>query len=242
MCNIGDQKRRGFTIVELLVVIGIIAVLIALLLPTLMKARDAVRQVQCASNLRQVQQCVFYYATRHQGVLPYGYWPAAPQSTVFEIVSLTFFGHDKALSGIPSSNKKCEAYCVSYENSLGVKLSGKFFTYSFFGKNQESLFIQLGTYPGLGLHPQWTKLSAVRRASEVTAFYDGAGDWGTSQGTFTRDPTLPYVPASGPRPHHSQGFNIVYMDGHVERVPITFPLDYTTTERWERLIGIRGLR
>ena len=49
-----NRKQDGFTLIELLVVISIIALLIALLLPALGKAREAAREVQCRSNLRQI--------------------------------------------------------------------------------------------------------------------------------------------------------------------------------------------
>ena len=63
----------GFTLVELLVVVGIIAVLISILLPALSKARDAARKTACLSNLRQVHQLIAMYANEYKDRVPVGY-------------------------------------------------------------------------------------------------------------------------------------------------------------------------
>lgn len=62
--------RRGFTLVELLVVIGIIAVLIAILLPALQKARQAAQLTSCMSNLKQIGNASANFAVEHQGYYP----------------------------------------------------------------------------------------------------------------------------------------------------------------------------
>ncbi len=65
-------SRSGFTLVELLVVIGVIAVLIAILLPALNKARDQARTLMCLSNLRQIVVGMTMYAGENKDFLPWG--------------------------------------------------------------------------------------------------------------------------------------------------------------------------
>ena len=60
-------RRAGFTLVELLVVIGIIALLVGILLPTLGRARQAARDVQCASNIRQLATSMILYSAENEG-------------------------------------------------------------------------------------------------------------------------------------------------------------------------------
>lgn len=70
--TLNRRGRRGFTLVELLVVIGIIALLISILLPTLGRARKSANTVKCAANLRSILQGMQIYAAQNNGAFPGG--------------------------------------------------------------------------------------------------------------------------------------------------------------------------
>ena len=68
--NYSRRRARGFTLIELLVVIGIIAILMALLAPSTQVIMERAREVQCASNQKQLALSCIDYASDHNGDLP----------------------------------------------------------------------------------------------------------------------------------------------------------------------------
>ncbi|HEY0008907.1 MAG TPA: prepilin-type N-terminal cleavage/methylation domain-containing protein [Tepidisphaeraceae bacterium] len=145
-----SSTRSGFTLVELLVVIGIIGLLISILLPAMNRARESGRRVSCASNMREIGVFMNMYFNDHKNRLPrinQTPWiaplPGDPQETIVECLrpytkNATGFwrcssdrlmvanGDTGALAGMPAAEHYYDVFEASYQYNvrLNVQFGG----------------------------------------------------------------------------------------------------------------------
>src|SRR5436190_23675395 len=100
-----QNRKTGFTLVELLVVIGIIALLISILLPALNAAKERANRVKCSSNLRQIGQGLLLYANDNKGIYPRTPANNTPTFTAFTPQPSASQGTDPfGTTGAPTAN------------------------------------------------------------------------------------------------------------------------------------------
>jgi len=131
------RKRRGFTLIELLVVIAIIAVLLAILIPSLGKAREKVKDTSCKSNLKNVGLALAMYPDAYDRKLPPAnsangllwYDNTGNRYTPGNAVSNTYWGvyywdylKDTKIFGCPSLQRVPEGLIYSYGNQDPAKV------------------------------------------------------------------------------------------------------------------------
>lgn len=198
--------RRGFTLVELLVVIGIVALLISLLIPALNKAREGANRAACLSNMRQIHQSLSMYAGENRMYVPIGYRDGDP------------IGQKQFNSMVYSGTTKRNVLWGILLQAGYLKTPGIFFCPAERDPSREQ---------GTDLNP-WPPGPENVSIKNVQAGYGGRPDWAVPDDpTFWTPYTLPKikdfhrkamiadlvsVPARVDT-RHKTGINVVYGDG-----------------------------
>lgn len=253
----GKTCPAGFTLVELLVVIGIIALLIGILLPAINKAREAAKITQCLSNLKQINLGLLMYADGNRGCLPpissgtaqlpingqtwtvavrwYGgaYGPTSLTSP--NVTDGIFYGPASPLARYWGSANVggCPSFLeVSEMSRIGYGPTA--YAYNALAGHQ---FANTLTYPGVVFNTAvGEKLSRIRNASQKAAVWDSAR---IQAGKTLIEripwgyPTTGYPSTHQPEPsfhgRHGRMGNVGWFDGHASSLEPTYFDTYNGT-------------
>jgi len=208
--------RFAFTLVELLVVIGIIALLISILVPALSKARGAALTAQCLSNQRQNGLAVSMYVTESKGFLPpfqiaVG-TPFVNQPYYFQYMPGLYFKENYKLSICPADEHYVRRAGTSnqWRGPYSRMYSGENDVYFSFAQNGDLPKRLKAVYPGVLTYQQGNPglMNRIRASAETAVFFE-----------TTADAVLYYSsPDTSFRFQHSNNkkMTVVFADGHAD--------------------------
>lgn len=230
------RGKQAFTLVELLVVIGIISLLVAVLLPALNKAKEQAMTIKCAANLRQIGQMFHLYISSTSGYYPLGNggswgggpseWQGVPKSTTWRdyLAAIKLIPDPDAVSVRPEkAGSVAKLYCPKNARAFASQ-NNRMFTYGMMESANSTDYRDLGIAgrtgsPLNGGTPHiWIRSSKVQLPSETILLFEGAGvvmqgndsNWNTQWYTF--------IHGNGTR-RVSGRSNFLFADGHVETQP-----------------------
>lgn len=212
--------RVGFSLIELLVVISIIAVLAAMLLPTIGMVRDAARSANCQSNLRQVGMGILAYTSDSDGALmPFSTAYATPPWPTIgpAVAQWNWRGALELWGGIDTGalhgwggNARIMSCPTQIGGKTPLSITSRYATYSANSRLTASSicsFLVSPSCPDIG-----TPLGRIGHAGEVMLLSDGLwlGQYLTTVAPFANN--LPEAP-------HRNRTSLVYLDGHTGQMP-----------------------
>lgn len=223
----------AFTLIELLVVIAIIAILAALLLPALARAREEARRKACVSNLDQIVTACITYQEPNGDHFP-SHWDGLDhddadtdpdQDTPMPSLALLYptYLDNVKIYRCPSTNDQ-PAIQTQYEEGCRHLSFGLFIPRA--ETNVPANEYDPAEYAGLEIPGRYKSsyfydaLSHFRDVGPSQAMASDADGFGWFVGTGERPPYVPVAPAaahvrSPQKPNHSNGQNVMYFDGHV---------------------------
>jgi prepilin-type N-terminal cleavage/methylation domain-containing protein/prepilin-type processing-associated H-X9-DG protein len=171
------RSPSAFTLVELLVVIGIIALLISVLLPALQRARASANMVDCQSRMRQMGQMIHMYASENKGKLPVSYWPPGTVTDFWEQTGYHISGTISKMLGIKNADVR-NLHPIFEDKDVDTSVN------SWGAKYMQSYMFNMAVFPHLRDTWAYNKIPADKRpstpmqisrisnAAEVVAIWD----------------------------------------------------------------------